>query len=398
MTLRSSFPGRQRPPRRARAGFTILEIMISMTMLLAIVGAALTLYRGQTRTIAQQARRLDALANAQYVTGTIERELRIAGVGLAPGQPVLVAATPTSVVFNTNLLSRDSTDVTAVYVDVNADPLITGAFPVAARMLLPGQTADVYPDSTYRLSNGEISRAETIAFWFSRDSTATDATEHVLYRRVNSAPAEVVARGILISPTDTVFEFLKADTLDRLFPIPRAMLPLTHVAASHLAGSDTGRFAMIDSIRVVRVRVRAVARAPGMPASVRRAESTIRILNAGMAGGSTCGTQPLSPGSLTAVLSGPAGARTVTLTWPASIDEAGGERDVMRYAIYRRTPSGASSAWDEPITSIPAAGQSTYTYVDNAMTRGQDWEYGVTAQDCTPSNSPVAKSAALHVP
>jgi type II secretory pathway pseudopilin PulG len=381
--------------RHTRAGFTILELMLSMVMLLTIMGAALNLYQRQTRTVAQQARKLDALANAQYAMGAIERELRIAGVGVGPGQPVLVAATSKSIVFNTNLVSRDSNDFTAVYLNLDADPATTGAFPVSRRLMLPGQTTDIYPDSTYRARNGAVSLAETIAFWFSRDSTSTDPTEHVLFRRVNDAPAEVVAKGILITAADTVFQYFKADTLDRLTPITPATLPLTHVAASHLSGGDTARFALIDSVRIVRMRIKSVTRVMNQPPTVRRAETVVRILNAGMAGASTCGQTPLPTGVLAAVITPQGGA---LLTWSSSIDQDGGERDVQRYAIYRRAPI-AGTAWDEPITSIPAAGsQGTYTYTDNNAPRGQSWEYGVAAQDCTPSNSQVAKSAAVLIP
>jgi hypothetical protein len=357
-----------------------------MVMLLTIMGAALNLYQRQTRTVAQQARKLDALANAQYAMGAIERELRIAGVAVGPGQPVLVAATARSIVFNTDLVSRNLTDSSAVYVNTDADPATTGVFPVTRRMMLPGQTSDIYPDSTYR-KNGEPSHAETIAFWFSRDSTASDPTEHVLFRRVNDAAPEVVARGLIIGPTDTVFQYFKADTLDNLLPISPATLPLTHVAASHLAQSDTGRFALIDSIRIVRLRIKSVTRVIGQPSTTRRAETVVRILNAGMAGAATCGTDPLPTGTLIATLVG----QDVRLGWSPSIDQAGGERDVMRYAIYRRAPAGPTAPWDEPITSIPAD-QTSYTYLDTTAPRGQTWEYGVAAQDCTPANSQISKS------
>jgi hypothetical protein len=142
------------------------------------------------------------------------------------------------------------------------------------------------------------------------------------------------------------------------------------------------------------MRIKSVTRANGQAPTTRRAETVVRVLNAGMAGAATCGQVPLSTGPLTVALVG----GVPRLSWGSSIDQEGGERDVQRYAIYRRTPT-AGTAWDEPITSIPVAGgQGVYTYTDNAVPRAQSFEYGVAAQDCTPSNSPVAKSAAIAIP
>ncbi|HEY9228746.1 MAG TPA: hypothetical protein VIP11_18990, partial [Gemmatimonadaceae bacterium] len=64
-----------------------------------------------------------------------------------------------------------------------------------------------------------------------------------------------------------------------------------------------------------------------------------------------------------------------------SVDEKTGEKDVERYAIYRRLSSVAT--FDVPFASIPANGATTYSFVDTDVIPGQTWIYGVTSQDCT---------------
>ena len=79
-----------------------------------------------------------------------------------------------------------------------------------------------------------------------------------------------------------------------------------------------------------------------------------------------------------------AGAETIDLTWPAAADEVGGERDVLRYVIWRR-PFGAA-VWGDPYRSIPA-GNATYLFNDQQVAVGETWEYQLAAQDCTPALS-----------
>jgi hypothetical protein len=84
------------------------------------------------------------------------------------------------------------------------------------------------------------------------------------------------------------------------------------------------------------------------------------------------------------------------LRWNAAVDEAGGERDVTRYVIFRRLVTDL--AWGDPYLSIPPAGAPTYLYNDGAVTSGATYVYGLAAQDCTPTNSSLASSAAVTIP
>ena len=76
---------------------------------------------------------------------------------------------------------------------------------------------------------------------------------------------------------------------------------------------------------------------------------------------------------------------SVRLQWNASFDEAAGETDVTQYNIYRRLL--ADPGFGSALLTIPAGQPSPYVFVDNGVTRGTDYVYGVGAQDCTPSES-----------
>ena len=83
------------------------------------------------------------------------------------------------------------------------------------------------------------------------------------------------------------------------------------------------------------------------------------------------------------------------LTWGTLTDEQGGENDVVRYVIWRRdSPTGD---WGEPYLSIPA-GESNYFYQDAALGPGVTYQYGMSAQDCTPTLSNMSPSATVTIP
>jgi hypothetical protein len=86
----------------------------------------------------------------------------------------------------------------------------------------------------------------------------------------------------------------------------------------------------------------------------------------------------------------------VNLRWTPSVDENSGEHDVERYAIFRRLST--NPLFDEPFASVPA-GDSVYHFQDNdSQLSGQSWVYAVTAQDCTPANSPLGSTGTVVTP
>jgi hypothetical protein len=346
----------------------------------------------QGRTVQESAGRVDALQNARLAVNGMSRELRMAGVGVVDKQPLTVQADPYAITFNADLVTTDPADAAAIYYDAGADPLTVHSLPDARRITLP-RSAVGYPDSTYFLADGSRSHAETISYWVSPDSTSGRNDQYVLFRRVNDAAPRVVSTGILIPAGRPFFRYFKADTLGPPDSIGTAALPLYHRASVHGAPDDTGRFALPDSIRLVRVRVTGLYRSPQTGDVVRTIDGAIRILNAGLIQRSTCGDAPLGISLTAAFQASPAAG--VILRWDAVPDQTGGEKDVERYALFRR-PAGTAQ-WGEPFVSVPA-NQAAYSYVDQAATSG-DWEYGIVALDCTPVSSALSVAPnPVHVP
>ncbi|HVX38663.1 MAG TPA: prepilin-type N-terminal cleavage/methylation domain-containing protein [Gemmatimonadaceae bacterium] len=387
---------------RARRGFTLAEMLVAMALMGVLLGISTQLFRKQSSAVSTQAGRLDAQQNSRFALSSLDRELRVAGVGVVDAQPMIVEAGPLSITFNGDLVAQDTSDLGAVYINPDVDSAAAGAMKPSEKLTLPG-TSTQYPDTLYMQNAGVPSLAETISYWLSRDSTASRTNEYILFRRVNGRPAKMVARGIVYNSSDTVFQYYKGDTTGALTRISPAVLPLVHTAAIHGAPNDTGRSALTDSIRQVKVQFTSVFHDPRTGQDTyRRLQTTIHIMNAGLIHHSTCGQPPL--GVTPTVTVTPADGITVfqtyvTVSWSPSVDDGAGEKDVERYAIYRRLSS--DPAFDQPIASAPAgldSNSTSYSFKDTDVLSGQSWIYGVAAQDCTPSSSPIGTASAVTIP
>ena len=89
-----------------------------------------------------------------------------------------------------------------------------------------------------------------ISYWVSRDSTSTRSDEYILWRRVNDAPVQVIARGLQIPVGQPFFTYWRANATGQLTTIPKTQLPVYWNSTSGLA----------DSIRSVDLTVRGVFR------------------------------------------------------------------------------------------------------------------------------------------
>jgi len=384
---------------RARRGFTVVEMVLSMALMLAIFGLATQLFRRQSTQVSSQAGRLDAQQNSRFALSMLDRELRVAGVGVADAQPLLVMAGATALTFNADLVALDTGDLGAVYINPDADSAAADVMRTSNKVTLPGTTKE-YPDTTYMQNVGVPSNAETISYWLSPDSTSTRTNQYVLFRRVNARPPKVVARGIVYNGVgDTIFQYFKGDTTGTLTPVSPALLPVVHTAPIHGSAADTSRSALTDSVREVKVQFTSLYHDSKTNKDIpRRMQQTIRLMNAGLIHHTTCGNPPL--GVTTAATATAANGTSilqpfVTVSWTRSVDDATGEKDVERYAIYRRLSS--STTFDQPIASVPG-GAPSYSFTDTDVLTGQTWIYGVSAQDCTPSSSPIGQSSPVVIP
>lgn len=383
-----------RSPRHltARDGVTLIELMIALVLFVMVFGLAVPFFRFQARSVSESSGRQDALQNARFAQSTIDRDLRVAGAGVLPAQPLVVQAGRFAVTFNADLVSADSADPAAIYFDPSVAPAAVTSMTIADKVTLP-LSAVTYPDSNYEAS-GLPSRAETISFWVSVDSTSGRSDQYILFRRVNTQPPRVVAKGIVIQPGQSLFTYFRPGAGGTLDSIPAAQLPLFHSAPIHGSSADTAASALTDSIRVVRINAWGLYQDPNKGDMIRKVESSTRLINAGMVQGTMCGDVPLPVTGVSAVLDDPVTPTKVEINWTASVDQDIGEKDVERYMVFRRRTT--ETAWGEPVASV-AASQPTYMLDDTDLTPGT-WVWAVVAQDCSPSNSSLVITPAITLP
>jgi hypothetical protein len=97
-----------------------------------------------------------------------------------------------------------------------------------------------------------------------------------------------------------------------------------------------------------------------------------------------CGGPPVLGTALAAANVVVGGVNQVRLTWGQAFDENSGEKDVIRYVVWRRK---TTDVYGDPLTSV-AAGQANYTYFDNqGLLPATTYEYRLAAQDCSPKLS-----------
>lgn len=377
-------------------GLTLIEMLIALTVFSVVLAGALAFLRAQGRSFQLGAQRSAMLQNSRFAFDELEKDLRTAGAGAPDIQPDMIYAGTDVVAFNANFASRTPGDVFAVYSDPDVPPGAVDAVRKSDRFTIP-MTTVAYPDTDY-LQGGLInSPAETIIFFFAPDSTTSRTDDYVLFRQVNTQPPEVVARNITQTAAVPFFQYY-AQVMVAGTPViqqvPNGTLPLWHNVPIHLAISDTGAAARIDSVRAVLVSFSVTNGLSGSSERRRPLSRYIRLPNVGLANKQTCGDPPILGTGITAVWN-PA-SNGVDLTWNAAVDELSGERDVVRYVIWRKSIS--DSTWGDPFLSFPPAGTPTYIYTDPNVISGSKYVYGLAAQDCTPANSNLVASAEVDIP
>jgi prepilin-type N-terminal cleavage/methylation domain-containing protein len=385
--------------RRSRAplgtaGMTLIEMIVAMVVSLILAQVAFSFFTSQGRAFEHGTKRMSVLQNHRFAMEELERQLRTLGSGVPYEQPELVYAGADVVAFNADFVTRDTTDLFAVHVDRRAHASTTEALTKTSAIRIPNSSF-IYPDTSYLESN---SPAETLIFFFAPDTLTARTDDFVLYRQVNGAAPAVVARNVLRTLDTAFFEYLYLATSDtapaRLLPVPAGSLPLAHTARMHGSAADTGKSALTDSIRAVRVSF-TVTNGNAGPREVRQSVSRIiRLPNAGQQHRKTCGDAPLGAALGATVVTLPSGGKGAHLAWSASADEHGGEGDVLRYLLWRRTTT--SGDWGPPFASIPAGGTS-YVYVDEDAPPVATVQYALAAQDCTPARSSLSSSAILDM-
>ncbi len=383
-----------RTVRHARAGFTLIELLIAMTMLLAIMGAAYSLFKSQSTSFRKNTERYDLTQNVRSALESAGRVVRTMGAGVAPGQPMLVYGANTVLAFNSDHVERDTVDMRwAAYWNPDTPLAETLAWPVAGATVLPNSSPTyTYPDSTYRMGNGALSPAETYILWFELDTDTPRADDFVMRQRVNSGTPEILARGILPHPNGRpFFEYLLHRVLptgDTLLVANGGLLPLIRrPLIPGISTADSAARVRPDSVRAVRLHLRVTNGLTGTDERFRDVSTTIDTPNNGIALPTICGRPPIQPASFGVTDTIP-GSGIVWLSWTPSVDEAAGEQDVRQYVVWRRLATQPN--WAEPLLIVKATpGTAAYTSEVSGNLAGTGYVFGVASQDCTPNFSTI---------
>lgn len=372
-------------PIRQRRGFSLIELMIAIVVMAVVLAGTMNFFMGQSRTFRKATTDMVLLQNARFATDLLNEHFRSVGANLTVGQPSVIYADKNTFAFNADYATNIAGDVDAIYYEPKAPTNQIQSLLKAQAFTIPNSAPALsYPGADY-VQAGVPSPAEAITFWFAPDTETTRTDDFVLLRQVNSSAPEVVVRNVLPDSTYPFFRYmyLKTDSstaVQTIDTIPGASLPATYASSSIVAG-DLLRgiiisFTVTNGLADTAERTRPVSVIASLP-------------NIGMRQLQTCGAKPLPvPAPVaTKVASG-----KIRVTWTASPDENGGERDVMRYAVTRMA-SFAPGVWTN-VQSIPAGG--VYDIIDSGLNTGVIYYYAVAAQDCTPAFSPPVSSNGIQ--
>lgn len=389
---------------RRTAGFTMVEMLVAMVIFSAVMAGALSMLRVQSRGFRKGDQEMATLLNLSYGADHLHGQLRTTGAGVVFRQPPIVYASANTFSFNADYASNDLADISAVYVDPDALPEETMALRLAEAIAIPGSSpAFVYPSQDYTAGVGINSPAETITLFFQPDAETARADDFVLLRQVNGQPAEPLVRNVLPDSTNLpFFRYFKLRNpgpglLPVLTLVPAGELPVSHSIAGHGSTADVGVPARIDSLRSAMVSFIVTNGQLGTLERRQRIGLTIPLPNMGLRELQICGGTPVLGQPLAALFDISTGVNRVLLSWNRAFDESLGERDVVRYVLWRRDITDPD--WSDPLTSVSAAGLATYNYVDaQDLVPGTTYEYRLAAQDCTPKLSATTTSNQVLIP
>ncbi len=357
---------RRIPPRR---GVTLVEIIVAMTLTLAVFAITLPFVRVQTRALGANAGRLDAEQIARYAQRAIDSELRLADAD--SGQPLIVYAGPMGISFNVNLLAIDTTDPGALAVNPGADSSATEAWRVADAAPIP-LTARNYPPVDYTDADGAPSRKETVSYFLHPDTVTGRSDIYVLYRRVNARDSVQVVRGVHVPGDSAFFSYLQMSG-GTLVPIVSSALPL------YWDSSAT------PTIRAVGLRSAGFFRNQQSGEDVIRTIYWMSVLpNSKTVSTTACATVPAAPTGVARqkiAAIDPGGSSTskylLRVTWSASSDDAS-DGTVRAYAIERRI----GGVW-RVVQVVPASADISYRFEESMPLVSGSVLYGVSALTCT---------------
>ncbi len=384
---------------RTRQGFTITELLIAMVVFIIILGGALSFLTAQQRMFQKGSDAMGVLQNLSFGSDNLYSQIRTAGGNTPDRQPPVVYAGASTFTFNADYVSNDVADLFSVYIDPDAPASQVEALRTTGPITIPlSSPAFVYPAIDYFAGTGINSAAETITLYFDANAETSRADDFVLLRQVNGNPAEVLIRNVLRDSTNLpFFRYFKLRTtavglLPQLVQVPTAEIPMSHLNGVHGDAADATPAGRIDSLRSVLVSFKVTNGEVGTRERTERISLNIPLPNMGVKSLKICGGEPVFGQLLTAVHD-PVGGDKVRLTWNRAYDENSGEKDVVRYVLWRRQLAPVLEMYSDPLTSIPA-GFANYLYIDATVDAATQYEYRISAQDCSPKLSPSVTTTA----
>jgi prepilin-type N-terminal cleavage/methylation domain-containing protein len=387
---------------RTKQGFTLIELLVAMVVFVIVLGGALNFLRAQQKMFMKGADAMGMLQNLTFGADNLHHQIRTAGGNAPDLQPPVVYASTSSFAFNADYASNDPNSFGSVYIDPDAPVSEVEAMRTTGQMVVPGSSPNfVYPVSDY-LDDGINSAAETITLYFTDNPETSRSDDFVLMRKVNSNPAEVLIRNVVRDSTNLpFFRYFRlrppaANRLPQLIQVPAASMPMSHGIGQHGTSADTAGSGQIDSLRAVLVSFKVTNGEVGTKERTERISLNIPLPNMGLRSLKTCGSEPILGQALVATYDGASGTDQVRLTWARAFDENSGERDVIRYVLWRRKILPLPvEAYGDPLTSIPA-GFANYLHIDSQdIEAGAQYEYRLAAQDCSPKLSSTVTSTVL---
>jgi type II secretory pathway pseudopilin PulG len=377
---------KRRALRSAIAGFTMVELLITVVIGGLMVTSMVSFFVAQTKSARLANVRIEAVQRARFASELLRREMGLAGAGIPGAQPLLVYAGPNDFVFSVDLASSTPGDRIAVY-QLPGAPLQTTEGADSGSVVLPNGSP--YPLAWYGPS-GTAGPAETIAISF----VNLGGGEYALTRTVNSEPADTLLRGLKDLNGRDFFTYTVRQKDGQMRGVTGG--PVFHQAAIHESAADTGRSALADSIKLVDVAFQVVVRGRRIGQTVERSFTLgVALKNAGLIRNAACGDPPIlgvTPAATLTALT----PLAITVTWPPAVDERGGEFDVQQYTLYRRE---MSEPQPKPIASIPPnPAVPSYMYTDTDLQAGKTYIYLLGATDCTPAQSGLGQSGTVATP
>jgi prepilin-type N-terminal cleavage/methylation domain-containing protein len=391
---------------RTRQGFTLIELLVAMVVFVVVLGGALSFLTAQQRMFMKGSDAMGLLQNLTFGSDNLDSQIRTAGGNAPDQQPPVVYAGSSAFAFNADYVSNDALDISAVYIDPDASDAETQALRTTGPITIPTSSpAFVYPAVNYEAGPGINSPAETIILWFDPNPETSRTDDFVLFRQVNGNPPEVLIRNVLRDSTNLPFfrYFMlrppAAGRLPQLVQVPTAEIPLSHPVGNHgNPNVDNGVSARLDSLRAVLVSFKVTNGETGTRERTERISMNIPLPNMGLRQLKICGSEPVFGQALAAVFDPTGGTSKVNLTWNRAFDENSGERDVVRYVIWRRKTAPVAEPFTDPLTSV-AAGFANYIFVDaQDLEPGATYEYRLSAQDCSPKLSVPVLSPPVVIP